>query len=80
MNPTFSIFQTLKKQAKLIDGNRKWGLWGDRDFEGHNRGFCDAGHVLLLDRGGGYRSLFTLRRFIKLYNYDLHTSLFACYF
>lgn len=34
----------------------------------------------LLDGGGGYRDLFTLRIFIKLYDYNLHTLLFACYF
>lgn len=49
-------------------------------LKGTMGGFWDAGHVLLLDRSGGYRDLFTLQRFTKLYNYDLHTLLFACYF
>lgn len=49
-------------------------IWKD------TRGLWDAGYVLSLDLGGGYRVGCTLWRCIKLYNYDLCTLLFCMLF
>lgn len=78
-NEYLHLVKVQKPEKLLYDFRNSGYLWGDQKETWYNGGGalgCRS-HVLFLDLDAGFTGVFSLWKFVELYNYDLHTFLYV---